>query len=79
MSIQSNNIMLNITTNDTITVKGNITPITLTQNDFQKEWEEFANFRIAEPEREYTTSTFQSFSQMNQFQLVIPGRLMKRV
>lgn len=61
MSIQSNKIMLNIITNDTITVKGNITPITLTQNDFQKEWEELANFRIAEPEREYTTSTFQSF------------------
>jgi len=61
VNTHSNKIILNISPNDTIIVKGNITPITLTQNDFHEEWEALANFRIAEPEREYTTSTFQSF------------------
>ena len=61
MNTQSDNILLNINPNDSIVVRGNIVPITLTQNDFYVDWEVLANLRIAEPEKEYTTSTFQSF------------------
>ena len=61
MNTQLNNIMLNLNPNETIAIKGNIAPITLTQNDFHKDWETLANFRIAEPDKKYTTSTFQSF------------------
>ncbi len=61
MNTQSGNILLNINPNDSIIVKGNIAPITLTQNGFHEEWEVLSNFRIAAPEKEYTVSTFQSF------------------
>lgn len=61
MNTQSGNIILNLNPKHTITVKGNIAPITLTQNDFHVEWEILANLRIAEPEKEYTASIFQSF------------------
>ena len=61
MNTQSGNTLLNINPNDSIIVRGNIVPITLTQNDFHVDWEVLANLRIAEPKKEYTTSTFQSF------------------
>lgn len=61
MNTQTNNIMLKINPNEIISIKGNIAPITLTQNGFHEEWETLANLRIAEPNKEYQNSTFQSF------------------
>ena len=42
-------------------VKGFIAPIEYTQYNFHVAWNELANLRIAEPEKQYSTAVFQAF------------------
>ena len=59
------------TTNDKITlilnassevlVKGFIAPIEYASSDFHIKWDALANFRVAEPEKSYSTSVFRAF------------------
>ena len=44
-----------------VSVKGFIAPIEYTQYNYHVEWDELANFRVAEPEKQYPTSVFQAF------------------
>ena len=44
-----------------INIKGFIAPIEYTQYNFHVEWDELANFRVAEPEKQYLASVFQAF------------------
>ncbi len=61
MSILSNKITLNLDGNAEVTVKGFIAPIEYTQYNFHVEWDELANLRVVEPEKQYPASVFQSF------------------
>ena len=61
MKTLSNKITLNLDSGAEINVKGFIAPIEYTQYNFHVEWDELANFRVAEPEQQYPTSTFQAF------------------
>ena len=61
MQTPSNKITLNLVSNAEINVKGFIAPIEYTQYNFHVEWDELANFRVAEPEKRYPTSVFQAF------------------
>ncbi len=54
-------ITLHIKEDDRIIVKGFIEPIEYTQYNFHVEWNELANLCVAEPEKQYPTSVFQSF------------------
>ena len=61
MKTLPNKISLNLDGNTEVNVKGFITPIEYTQYNFHVEWDELANFRVAEPEKQYLTSVFQAF------------------
>ena len=54
-------IMLNLDGDIEVNVKGFIAPIEYTQYNFHVEWDELANFRVAEPEKQYPASVFQAF------------------
>ena len=56
-----NKITLNLNDTSEVLVKGFIAPIEYTQYGFHVEWDELANFRIAEPEKRYPTSVFGAF------------------
>jgi hypothetical protein len=61
MKTSSKKITLNLDGNAEVNVKGFIAPIEYTQYNFHVEWDELANFRVAEPEKRYPTSLFQAF------------------
>ena len=61
MKTSSKKITLNLDSNAEVNVKGFIAPIEYTQYNFHVEWDELANFRVAEPEKQYPTAIFQAF------------------
>ena len=61
MKTLSNKITLNLDGNAEVNVKGFIAPIEYTQYNFHVEWDELANLRVAEPEKQYPASVFQAF------------------
>ena len=61
MKTSLNKITLNLNDDVEVSVKGFIAPIEYTQYNFHVEWDELANFRVAEPEQQYPTSVFQAF------------------
>ena len=61
METLENKITLNLDGNAEVNVKGFIAPIEYTQYNFHVEWDELANFRVAEPEKQYSASVFQAF------------------
>ena len=61
MKTSPNKITLNLNDDIEVSVKGFIAPIEYTQYNFHVEWDELANFRVAEPEKQYPTSAFQAF------------------
>lgn len=56
-----NKIALNLDGDADVSVKGFIAPIEYTQYNFHVKWDELANLRVAEPEKRYPASIFQSF------------------
>ena len=61
MKTSPNKITLTLNDDVEVSVKGFIAPIEYTQYNFHVEWDELANFRVAEPEKQYPTSVFQAF------------------
>ena len=61
MKTFNNKIALNLDRDASVSVKGFIAPIEYTQYNFHVEWDELANFQVAEPEKQYPTSVFQAF------------------
>ena len=61
MKTLSNKITLNLDREAEVNVTGFIAPIEYTQYNYHVEWDELANFRVAEPEKQYPTSVFQAF------------------
>ena len=61
METSPNKITLNLKDNEKVSVKGFIAPIEYTLSHFHIEWDALANLRVAEPEKQYPTSIFQSF------------------
>ena len=61
MKTFNNKITLNLDGDAEVSVKGFIAPIEYTQYNFHVEWDELANFRVAEPEKQYLASVFQAF------------------
>ncbi len=61
MKTNPNKITLNLSDDVKVSVKGFIAPVEYTQYNFHVEWDELANFRVAEPEKQYPTSVFQAF------------------
>ena len=61
METLKNKITLNLNGDTEVNVKGSIAPIEYTQYNFHVEWDELANFRAAEPEKQYSASVFQAF------------------
>ncbi len=61
MSTLSNKITLNLDGDAEVSVKGFIAPIEYTQRNYHVDWDELANFRVAEPEKQYPASIFQAF------------------
>ena len=57
----NNKITLNLDDDAEVSVKGFIAPIEYTQSNFHVDWDALANLRVAEPEKNYPTSVFQSF------------------
>ena len=54
-------IALNLDNNTEVSVKGFIAPIEDMDPNFHEEWDALANLRVAEPEKEYSTSVFRAF------------------
>ncbi|RKU29497.1 hypothetical protein C6497_06195 [Candidatus Poribacteria bacterium] len=61
MKTLGNKITLNLSDDAEVIVKGFIAPIEYTQYNFHVDWDELANFRVAEPKKQYPTSVFQAF------------------
>ena len=61
MKTSPNKITLNLDRNGEVCVKGFIAPIEYAQHDFHIKWDILANLKVAEPEKQYQTSVFQSF------------------
>ena len=62
MKTSPNKITLNLNSDAEVNVKGFIAPIEYTQYNFHVEWDELANFRVAEPEKQYPYIRFSSIS-----------------
>ena len=56
-----NKITLNLEGDAGVVVKGLIAPIAYTEHDFHIKWDALANLRVAEREKQYLASVFQSF------------------
>ena len=56
-----NKIVLNLDASPEVSVKGFIAPIEYTQYNFHVKWDELANLRVAEPEKQYAASVFRAF------------------
>lgn len=61
MKTLQNQIILNLNDDAEVNVNGFIAPIEYTQYNFHVKWDELANFRVAEPEKQHPTSVFQAF------------------
>ncbi len=61
MNMAPDKISLNLNADAEVSVKGFIAPIEYTQYNFHVKWDELANFRVAEPEKQYPTPVFQAF------------------
>ena len=61
MQTFDNKITLNLSGDAQVSITGFIAPVEYTQYNFHVEWDELANFRVAEPEKRYPTSVFQAF------------------
>ena len=57
----NNKIALNLDDNAAVSLKGFIAPIEYTQRNYHVDWDELANLRVAEPEKQYPASVFQAF------------------
>ena len=61
MKTFNNKIALNLDGDAEVSVKGFIAPIEYTQRDYHVDWDELANLKAAEPEKQYPVSVFQAF------------------
>ncbi|MCY3742372.1 MAG: hypothetical protein OXH00_15260 [Candidatus Poribacteria bacterium] len=61
MKTFNNKIALNLDADAEVSVKGFIAPIEYTKRNYHVEWDELANLCVAEPEKQYPASVFQSF------------------
>ena len=61
MNNQPNKITLKISKDSEVSVNGFIAPIEYTQRNYHVDWDELANFRVAEPKKQYPVSIFQVF------------------
>ena len=61
METLRNKITLNLDKDAKVSVEGFIAPIEYTEHDGHVKWEALAKLRVAEPEKQYPTLTFQSF------------------
>jgi len=61
MKSASNKITLNLKKDVEVSVNGFIAPIEYTQRNYHVDWDELANLKAAEPEKQYPTSIFQAF------------------
>ena len=57
----NNKIALNLDRDAEMLVKGFIAPIEYTKRNYHVDWDELANLRVAEPEKQYPASVFQAF------------------
>ncbi len=64
METTSDKITLNLDDDAEVNINGYIESIEYTQYNFHVEWEDLANLRVAEPEKQYPASVFQSFLPM---------------
>lgn len=65
METLTDKITLNLDGDAEISVKAFIAPIAHTLSNFHVEWDALANLRVAEPEKQYPASVFQSFLPEN--------------
>ncbi|MYF99814.1 hypothetical protein F4212_11910 [Candidatus Poribacteria bacterium] len=65
METASNNITLNLNSDEKVTLKGIIEPIEDMSPNFHEEWDALANLRVHEPEKEFSTSVFHAFLPNN--------------
>ena len=61
MKTFDNKIALNLDNDTSVSVKGFIAPIEYTQRNYHVDWDELANLKAAEPEKQYPASVFQAF------------------
>ncbi len=61
MKTFNNKIALNLDGDAGVLVKAFIEPIEYTQYNFHVEWDELANMRVVEPQKQYPASVFQAF------------------
>ena len=61
MKTFENKIALNLDGGAEVNVKGFIAPIEYTQWNYHVDWDELANLKAAEPEKQYLASVFQAF------------------
>ncbi len=61
MQTFNNKIALKLDDDAEVSVKGFIAPIEYTQRNYHVDWDELANLRVAEPEKQYPASVFQAF------------------
>ena len=61
MKTFNNKIALNLDGDAEVSVKGFIAPIEYTQRNYHVDWDELANLKAAEPEKQYSASIFQAF------------------
>ena len=69
MKTLPNLITLKLDSEAGVSVTGFIAPIEQTLSNFHVEWEALANLRVAEPEKQYSVSVFQSFLPPKQVSL----------
>ena len=56
MKTSLSKITLNLSSNAEVSVKGFIAPIEYTQRNYHVDWDELANLKAAEPEKQYPAS-----------------------
>ena len=61
MQTFNNKIALNLDSDAEVLIKGFIAPIEYTQRNYHVDWDELANLKAAEPEKQYPSSVFQAF------------------
>jgi len=61
MQTFDNKIALNLDRDAEVSLKAFIAPVEYTQRNYHVDWDELANFRAAEPEKQYPASIFQAF------------------
>lgn len=64
-SATNNKITLNLDDTSEVLVKGFIAPVEESLSDTFKQWDELVNLRVAEPEKQHSTSVFQAFLPKN--------------